>query len=125
MTVSGRAQFQAVELDEITRRAKQASDGYAADVLRSSLLSVGLYYLPARGVDDQSPHAEDEVYYVVSGRANFRVGESDVPVRSGSLLFVPAEEVHRFHDITEELVLVVFWAPPEGSVHSGDQGARL
>ena len=43
------------------------------------------------------------------------VGDQDHPVQPGSLLFVPAREVHFFHDITEELVLVVFWAPPEGT----------
>jgi quercetin dioxygenase-like cupin family protein len=116
MKAAGRAQFQAVELDEILALAKRAADGYAGNVLLSSLLSVGLYVLPAGGVDDQTPHTEDEVYYAVRGRAAIRVGEIDHPVHPGSLLFVPAGEVHTFHDITEEIVLVVFWAPPEGSV---------
>ena len=96
-------------------QARSAPDGYAAVVLRSDLLSVGLYLLPAGGDDDQTPHNEDEVYYAVSGRAKLRVGAEDHPVRAGTLLFVPALAVHNFHDIEEELVLVVFWAPPEGS----------
>lgn len=94
----------------------QAQDGYAAAVLRSRLLSVGIYVLAAGGVDNQKPHLEDEVYYVVRGRAKFAVGTEDHPVEPGSLLFVEATVPHRFHDITEELVLVVFWAPPEKSV---------
>jgi mannose-6-phosphate isomerase-like protein (cupin superfamily) len=36
-------------------------------------------------------------------------------VREGTVLFVPARMEHRFHDIVEELVLIVFWAPPEGT----------
>src|SRR4029077_10944840 len=108
---------QAAELDEMTALAKQAGDGYAAEVIRSELLSVGLYVLPAGGVDDQTPHTEDEVYYAVRGRAAFRVGDADHQVKPGSMLFVPAHVPHNFHDIAEELVLVVFWAPPEGSVH--------
>src|SRR4029077_3258012 len=107
---------QAAELDEITALAKQAADGYAAAVIRSELLSVGLYVLPAGGVDDQTPHAEDEVYYAARGRGALRVGDADHQVKPGSLLFVPARVPHNFHDIAEELVLVVFWAPPEGSV---------
>jgi mannose-6-phosphate isomerase-like protein (cupin superfamily) len=107
--------FQVAELDEITARAKQSAGGYAGEVLRSELLSVGLYVLPAGGVDEQAPHTEDEVYYAVRGHSRFRVGDSDVPVRPGTLLFVPAETAHFFHDISEELILVVFWAPPEGS----------
>jgi mannose-6-phosphate isomerase-like protein (cupin superfamily) len=118
MKAAGNASFQAAELDDVVEQARAASDGYAAEVLRSDLLSVGLYILPAGGTDDQTPHDEDEVYYTVRGRGTLRVGSDDHPVRPGSLLFVAATEVHFFHDISEELILVVFWAPPEGSVQA-------
>jgi mannose-6-phosphate isomerase-like protein (cupin superfamily) len=108
--------FQSAELDDMIATARATADSYAAEVLRSDLLSVGLYIVPAGGVDDQTPHGEDEVYYVVRGRAKIRVGEDDHPVQPGTVLFVPARAVHFFHDISEELILVVFWAPPEGSV---------
>jgi mannose-6-phosphate isomerase-like protein (cupin superfamily) len=107
--------FQSAELEEVVARAK-AGDGYAAKVLRSELLSVGVYVLPAGGIDGQKPHKEDEVYYAVRGRAKFRVNAEDHAVEPGTLLFVPALEPHHFHEIEEELVLVVFWAPPERSV---------
>jgi mannose-6-phosphate isomerase-like protein (cupin superfamily) len=116
MNTLGGAPFQAAELADVVAQARAASDGYAAGVLRSDVLSVGLYLLPAGGNDDQTPHNEDEVYYAVSGRAKLRVGSQDHPVQAGTLLFVPALAVHFFHDIEEELVLVVFWAPPQGSV---------
>jgi mannose-6-phosphate isomerase-like protein (cupin superfamily) len=112
----GTDSFQATELADVVALARAAPDGYAAQVLRSDLLSVGLYLLRAGGTDDQKPHNEDEVYYVVSGRAKLRVGDDDHPVQPGTLLFVPALTSHFFHDINEELVLVVFWAPPEKSV---------
>jgi mannose-6-phosphate isomerase-like protein (cupin superfamily) len=107
--------FQAAKLEEAVARAK-ASQGYAGRVLLSDLLSVGVYVLPAAGPDDQQPHKEDEVYYVVRGKARFRVGSEDHPVEPGTLLFVPATQAHHFHDIVDELVLVVFWAPPEHSL---------
>lgn len=81
-------------------------------------LSMGLYALPAGGVDPQQPHTEDEVYYVVSGRATIRVGEEDRPVESGSVVFVEARVEHRFHTITEDLTVLVFFAPAE---YSGGQ----
>lgn len=109
------AAFQSAELEKIVARAK-SGDGYAGAVLRSELLSVGVYVLPAGGVDDQTPHREDEVYYAVRGRAGFQVEGEEHTVEPGSLLYVRAEAEHRFHDIEEELVLVVFWAPPEDSV---------
>jgi mannose-6-phosphate isomerase-like protein (cupin superfamily) len=111
-----RGGYQSAELEDMVARAKASGEGYAAEVLRSNLLSVGLYTLPAGGVDDQTPHGEDEVYYVVSGRAKIEVSGEDHPVQPGTALFVPARAEHRFHDIKEELVLVVFWAPPEDTV---------
>lgn len=108
--------FQSAELDDMIAKARATPDSYAAEALRSDLLSVGLYIVPAGGTDDQTPHAEDEVYYAVRGRAKIRVGEDDHPVQPGTVLFVPATAVHYFHDISEELILVVFWAPPEKSV---------
>jgi Mannose-6-phosphate isomerase len=116
MKALGHAPFQKADLDDVIAQARAASNGYAAEVLRSDLLSVGLYLLPAGGTDDQVPHSEDEAYYAVRGRAQLRVNGEDHPVRPGTLLFVPAMAVHFFHDISEELILVVFWAPPEGSI---------
>jgi mannose-6-phosphate isomerase-like protein (cupin superfamily) len=103
--------FQSAQIDEAVAGAK-AAGGYIGHVLRSELLSVGVYVLPAGGTDAQKPHAEDEVYYAVRGRAQFRVGSDDRSVAPGALLFVAAKQAHHFHDIEEELVLLVFWAPP-------------
>ena len=115
MTTTGANAFQSAELADMVAQAR-AGDGYAGKVLGSDLLSVGLYLLPEGGTDHQSPHNEDEVYYAVSGRAKLRVGEEDHRVQPGTVMFVPALAVHFFHDIEEELVVVVFWAPPERSV---------
>ncbi|HYI22754.1 MAG TPA: cupin domain-containing protein [Candidatus Limnocylindrales bacterium] len=85
------------------------------EFIRSDNMSAGLYVLPAGGVDDQSPHAEDEIYVVVSGKARFTSGEQTVDVATGDTIFVPAHERHRFHDIAERLELIVVFAPPETS----------
>ena len=78
-------------------------------------LSVGLYVLAAGQPDLQQPHGEDEVYYVVSGRARVTVGDEVRDVRSGSIVFVAAHVTHRFHDIAEDLTLFVAFGPAEGS----------
>ena len=78
-------------------------------------LSVGLYVLRPGQPDLQQPHTEDEVYYVVSGRGRITVGGEVRDVRTGSVVFVAAGVPHRFHDITEELVLLVAFGPAEGS----------
>lgn len=78
-------------------------------------LSVGTYSLRAGATDGQSPHTEDEVYVVTSGRASFTSGGQTVDVAPGTVLFVPTGEAHRFHDITEDLTLLVFFGPAYGS----------
>ena len=83
------------------------------EFIRSDGMSVGLYILAAGGVDSQSPHAEDEIYVVVSGKARFTGGDLTDEVASGDTIFVPARERHFFHDIRESLELIVVFAPPE------------
>jgi mannose-6-phosphate isomerase-like protein (cupin superfamily) len=97
---------------EALREAAVRAGGYA-EFLRVPALSAGVYVLAAGAEDRQSPHAEDEVYYVVRGRGRFQHGEKEEPVRPGDVLFVPAREPHRFRSVEEELVLLVVFAPAE------------
>lgn len=85
------------------------------EFLRKNDFSAGVYRLPAGGIDGQRPHTEDEVYFVVRGRASFSSANHDTAVEPGDILFVPAMEPHRFHQITEDLEVLVFFAPAEGS----------
>jgi len=83
------------------------------EFLRVPAMSAGLYVLAAGAADSQRPHHEDEMYYVVRGRARFLAGDQDQEVSAGSVLFVAAEVEHRFYDIAEELAVLVFFAPAE------------
>jgi mannose-6-phosphate isomerase-like protein (cupin superfamily) len=83
------------------------------EFLRVPHLSAGLYVLPRGGLDAQSPHTEDELYFVLAGRAQLRVGQHSRPVAPGSLSFVPAGVPHAFHDVEEELRLLVVFGPAE------------
>jgi len=83
------------------------------EFLRVPAISAGLYVLPAGASDPQGPHHEDEMYYVIRGRARFRAGDDDAEVSAGSVLFVGAEVEHRFYNIAEELAALVFFAPAE------------
>lgn len=71
----------------------------------------GTYSLPSGALDDQTPHAEDEIYFVVSGRGSFTAGGHTAEVGPGTTLFVPAGEDHRFHDVVEDLTVLVIFAP--------------
>lgn len=83
------------------------------EFLRIPAMSSGVYVLAAGTNDPQKPHAEDELYYVVSGKARMRVGAEDSGVSAGSVIFVPANVKHRFYEIAEELTVIVFFAPAE------------
>ncbi|HST90120.1 MAG TPA: cupin domain-containing protein [Ktedonobacterales bacterium] len=104
--------MRAFALDDTLRERQQAGRLYF-EFLRVPALSAGVYVLPAGGADPQQPHAEDELYYVASGAGSIEVDGESLPVRAGSLIYVPAHAPHRFHTITEELRILVFFAPAE------------
>ena len=106
--------MQAHELHEV-EQAHQANGQLWHEFLRVPDLSMGLYVLPAGGTDPQQPHTEDEVYYVVRGRGQIMVDGEDRPVQAGSIVYVAKGIEHRFHSIEEELQILVFFAPAEGS----------
>jgi mannose-6-phosphate isomerase-like protein (cupin superfamily) len=83
--------------------------------LNTNDLSLGTYCIPAGGVDDQGPHTEDEIYVVKTGRATLVTDSGTAAVGPGSVIYVPAAETHRFTDVTEDLALIVIFAPPYGS----------
>jgi len=100
------------KIDEIERQRAQSGKLYQ-EFLRVPVMSAGLYVLPVGATDLQRPHHEDEMYYVIRGRARFRVGTEDREVSAGSVFFVAAEVEHHFFDISEELAVLVFFAPAE------------
>jgi mannose-6-phosphate isomerase-like protein (cupin superfamily) len=104
----------AFELSQILNQRADTQHAYL-EFLRVPTMSLGVYVLPAGGVDPQKPHTEDEVYYVVSGRGSVIVADEERPVEAGSLIFVAAGVDHRFHNVYEYLTLLVFFAPAEYS----------
>jgi quercetin dioxygenase-like cupin family protein len=85
------------------------------EFLRVPDLSVGLYQLKAGAPDPQTPHGEDEIYYVLAGRARLVVDGTWHDVVPGALLFVPAGAEHHFAGIAEDLTLLVAFGPAEGT----------
>jgi mannose-6-phosphate isomerase-like protein (cupin superfamily) len=107
--------MQAFELNALLADASDAKRSWT-EFLREPALSMGVYRLAVGQPDLQQPHTEDEVYYVVSGRARFRAGDDQRAVHAGTILFVERNVEHRFYDATEELTLLVFFAPAEHSL---------
>jgi mannose-6-phosphate isomerase-like protein (cupin superfamily) len=106
--------MEAFELADLVAERAESGNPYL-EFLSVPNLSVGLYVLAAGQPDLQQPHTEDEAYYVVAGSGRITVGDDVRDVRVGSIVFVAAGVPHRFHDITEELTLLVAFGPAEGS----------
>ncbi|MEO8287167.1 MAG: cupin domain-containing protein [Chloroflexota bacterium] len=104
--------MEAFEIDTLEAERAKLGKLYL-EFLRVPALSVGLYVIEAGGTDPQQPHTEDEVYYVESGAATVTVVGEERAVSAGSIVYVAANVEHRFHSITEELRLLVFFAPAE------------
>lgn len=104
----------AFELNQLISQREESHKLYL-EFLKVPDLSMGLYFLPAGGEDPQSPHTEDEVYYVVSGRAKIMVADEGRDVQAGSIVYVEKNVAHHFHSIEEDLTVLVFFAPAEYS----------
>ena len=103
------------QLDDLIQQRRGSGERYL-EFTRASTLSTGLYELPAGDIDPQHPHSEDEVYYVIRGRAVITMAGEDRPVQAGTVVFVEAGVDHRFHSIEEDLSILVVFAPPRGSL---------
>lgn len=73
-------------------------------------MDLGIYSLPKGGTDSQSPHALDEIYYVLSGKAKIDIAGTSHAVKQGSIILVAAGAEHKFLEIEEDLDLLVFFS---------------
>ena len=92
-------------------KTRRESGALYSEFLNVPSMRLGIYELPAGSDDPQRPHAQDEMYYAIAGRAQIRIGDEDAPIERGSVIFVEAGVPHRFHTITEDLTLLVAFAP--------------
>jgi len=97
------------DLDDLNKQRAEEKRAYLS-FLNVDSMHCGVYHLAAGSKDGQQPHAEDEVYYVKSGKGKFTYGDKETDVSEGAVLFVPAKMEHRFHSIEEDLTLLVFFS---------------
>jgi mannose-6-phosphate isomerase-like protein (cupin superfamily) len=97
----------------------EGRDAPYLEFLRVPALSCGIYQLSAGAQDRQATHDEDEVYFVLKGKAQIVQGGEKNPIARGSILYIPADSEHQFVEIEEDLSLLVFF----GS--GGPSGAEI
>lgn len=97
------------EFADVNKERAQNDRSYIS-FMNVDSMHCGIYHLKAGSEDNQSPHTEDEIYYVESGKAKFHMDGEEVAIKPGTILFVPANKKHYFFDIEEDLDLLVFFA---------------
>jgi len=101
--------WQVMDLAELKHRLIGDSVEYL-EFLKVPSLSCGLYKLAAGSKDMQAPHDEDEVYFVLEGKARMRFDDKEQQVQPGMLLYVGASMEHSFFEIEEDMLLLVFFS---------------
>jgi mannose-6-phosphate isomerase-like protein (cupin superfamily) len=111
--MSGPDRSRVIRLAEARARIPGPAGEHAVGLLQRGTLNVKLS-CPVRP-NQQTPHAQDEVYVIIRGRGVLiHDGKRDA-FGSGDLLFVAAGTEHRFEDFTDDLaVWVVFFGPQGG-----------
>ena len=68
-----------------------------------------------QGVDVQTPHAQDELYFVHSGTSDIVINGQRFAAAAGDAFFVAAQVDHRFENFSKDFVTwVVLYGPPGG-----------
>lgn len=97
------------------RRAPIPAGFRSAELMRHG--SMALRYYAPRGADPQTPHEQDEIYIVTSGRGIFACGGARVAFGPGDALFAPAGADHRFLDFSDDFGTWVVFYGPKGGEH--------
>ena len=105
-----------IQIAEIIDDLVQRKDPHYQEFLRKQTMSAGIYSLPEGSKDEQEPHSEDELYFVLKGKAQIEIGGKSAPVNHGSVIFVAAGVPHRFIAIEQDLETLVIFAPAEGTL---------
>ena len=71
-------------------------------------------YRPVK-TDKQTPHLQDELYVIISGKGEFLNNGDLSAFKPGDVLFVPAGIGHRFENFTDDFATwVIFYGPGGG-----------
>jgi len=73
-----------------------------------------LHYFVPHGDDTQTPHDQDELYFIASGHGTFLRSSERFAFVAGDVLFVAAGVWHRFVDFSNDFATWVVFYGPEG-----------
>lgn len=98
-------------IPELRTRQQDSSNAWL-EFLNVPSLSMGVYNIPA-GTDDRethAPHDRDEVYLGISGKGRLTADDKEFDVEPGAIVYVKAGVEHHFHDVSDDLTVLVFFS---------------
>ncbi|HWD87385.1 MAG TPA: cupin domain-containing protein [Mucilaginibacter sp.] len=101
-----------ISVDAALNQLEENKDQLFAKVMEHGSMSVEIYR--PQKIDPQTPHGQDELYMVISGRGEFLNDGKRSSFAPGDVLFVPAGVEHRFENFSDDFVTWVIFYGPEG-----------
>ena len=102
--------WQVFDVNNVRANQDASQQVQFSEIFHTESMQCGLYHLKKGSTDMQTPHDEDEMYYVIEGRARLRLGDEIQEVTPGTLLYVSATQEHSFFEIEEDMTLLVLFA---------------
>jgi mannose-6-phosphate isomerase-like protein (cupin superfamily) len=101
----------AFTIPELSKQQRE-SDSPWLEFLNLPSLSMGVYHIPAGTNDREShdPHDRDEIYVGSTGKGQLTAGGKEFDVEAGVIVYVKAGVEHHFHDVADDLTVLVFFA---------------
>ena len=96
-------------------RWKDLVGGDGAGQISQNNLRFGLLQIAPKALYPGHRHTSPEVYYVMSGVAEWTVGLETFNAKTGTTIYIPANTVHRMTNLGETpLTAVWVWWAPDG-----------
>ncbi|MEM7100637.1 MAG: cupin domain-containing protein [Pseudomonadota bacterium] len=94
-------------------RWKTLVGGIEGGQIDSQDVQFGLWELAPKAIYHGHKHPAPEIYFILSGRAQWRVGEVTREVTSGTTIYTRPGEVHKMVNLTDQPVRAIWmwWAP--------------
>ena len=89
------------------------------ELLRVPALAIGRFAATPGFEYEDDLHTEDEIYFIAAGEADLILGADTVPVRTGTIAYVPGGVTHRFTNIAAPLQVLVFFATARSTYTNG------
>ena len=100
------------DVEQYLEKIKNGNNYFHTFINRDTL-AAGVLVLQPDQEDTQEPHANDELYLVLSGNGFLKINDTDYPLSKNKVYFVGKNLKHHFHSNTKELVVLYFFGGPD------------